>query len=593
MKLVLLLFSFCACFVVRTQIGFSEYSSDTLLSDFHTFGSMSENNEGLGVLDQSFISIENPHFFLSSGISRSFGSAIDQINLKQRNIKQKISALPHIGFGYIFGSQGAQRLSFQYGQVLPNNWVINTQIKTYKLEGFFRNTAYSQSHYGFSLSKQSDKFGILISGNTNKAEREWSGGVLNDSLLDFFAPQFIPVLKESCNSTLKRFNAALGSYFVLFNKGKLRLNYVNESSVFGLNRIFNETDTLGGIYENIYIDTLVSRDQFQHSTLDHFSGLRMQSNNSQYSIGAKASYWNYRNMGLFRDTLELDVEHKFKLEGKRFKFNHSASYNVLGAFRNWELSQAISYKQENIGLNGFISYQFNNSFVKNIPQVYQRFYLSNNTAYNNSNMNLESSYTQELSAKLHQGMGKNHLLNISLTYGLGIQRDIYYFDSQILNWDNNSSLSDNSIHQLKFKIAYQKNNLNIRQSYQYTYFNTQRLIIPRHYLYGSVDYKMGVFKDKKMELTLGLTYSLSSKTNIIPVIENMGVYDFLNIDIDNFQNSLFNMGAYTSIEIETFRFFLKVNNIGYLWNDLQWNYVEGIYLPEVAVRVGITWDFWN
>ena len=38
---------------------------------------------------------------------------------------------------------------------------------------------------------------------------------------------------------------------------------------------------------------------------------------------------------------------------------------------------------------------------------------------------------------------------------------------------------------------------------------------------------------------------------------------------------------------------LKVNNIGYLWNDLQWNYVEGIYLPEVAVRLGITWDFWN
>ena len=96
-----------------------------------------------------------------------------------------------------------------------------------------------------------------------------------------------------------------------------------------------------------------------------------------------------------------------------------------------------------------------------------------------------------------------------------------------------------------------------------------------------------------MELSVGLTYSLSSKTNVIPVIENMGIYDFINIDVDNFQSSVFNLGAYTSIEIETFRFFLKVNNIGYLWNDLQWNYVEGIYLPEVAVRVGITWDFWN
>lgn len=593
MKLILLLFSFCACFVVRTQIGFSEYSSDTLLSDFRTFGSMSENNEGLGVLDQSFVSIENPHFFLSNGIFRSFGSAIDQTHFKKRNIKQNISALPHIGFGYIFGSQGAQRLSFQYGQVLPRNWVINTQIKTNKLEGFFRNTAYSQSHYGFSLSKQSDKFGILISGNTNKVEREWSGGVLNDSLLDFFAPQFIPVLKENCNSTIKGFNAALGSYLVLINNDKFRLNYINESSVFGLNRLFNEADTLIGIYENTNFDTLVSRDQFQQSTLDHFSGFRMNSSNSQYSLGVKASYWNYRNMGLFRDTLELDVEHKFKLNWEQFKFDHSASYNVLGAFRNWKMRQSITFKQDNIGLNRFISYQFTNSLVKNIPQVYQRFYVSNNTAYNNSNMNLESSYTQELSAEFHQVMDTNHLLNISLAYGLGIQRGIYYFDSQSLNWLSNSSLSDNNTHQVKFAIAFQKDHLNIRQSYQYTQLNDERLIIPRHYLYGSIDYKIGVFKDKKLELTFGLTYSLSSKTNIIPVIENMGVYDFLNIDVDNFQSSLFNLGAYTSIEIETFRFFLKVNNLGYLWNDLQWNYVEGIYLPEVAVRVGITWDFWN
>lgn len=593
MRLILLLISFCACFGMKSQIGFSEYSSDTLLSDFRTFGSMSANNEGLGVLDQSFISIENPHFFLSSEISRPLGSAIDQIHFNKRHIKQEISALPHIGFGYIFGSQGAQRVSFRYGQVLPNNWVINTQINTNKLDGFFRNTAYTQSHYGFSLSKQSDKYGLLISGETNKIEREWSGGVLNDSLLDFFAPQFIPVLKENCNSTIKGFNAAIGSYLLLMNNDKFRLNYINESSVFGLNRLFNETDSLIGIYENTNFDTLVSRDQFQQSTLDHFSGFRMHSSNSQYSLGVKASYWNYRNMGLFRDTLELDVEHKFKLNWKQFKFDHSASYNVLGAFRNWKMRQAITFKQDNIGLNRFISYQFANSLVKNIPQVFQRFYVSNNTAYNNSNMNLESSYTQELSARFHQAMDTNHLLNISLGYGLGIQRGIYYFDSQSLNWLSNSSLSNNNIHQLKFSIAYQKNHLNIRQSYQYTQLNNERLIIPRHYLYGSIDYKMGVFKDKKLELTFGLTYSLSSKTNIIPVLENMGVYDFLNIDINNIQKGIFNVGAYTSIEIETFRFFLKVNNLGYLWNDLQWSYVEGIYLPEVAVRLGITWDFWN
>ena len=117
--------------------------------------------------------------------------------------------------------------------------------------------------------------------------------------------------------------------------------------------------------------------------------------------------------------------------------------------------------------------------------------------------------------------------------------------------------------------------------------------MPQHYLYGSFDYKMGLFKDKKMEVILGLNYSLSSKTHVIPILENMGVYDFLNIDTDQVQKGLFNIGVYSAIEIETFRFFLRVNNLGYLWNDLQWNYIENIYLPEVTVRVGITWDFWN
>ena len=96
-----------------------------------------------------------------------------------------------------------------------------------------------------------------------------------------------------------------------------------------------------------------------------------------------------------------------------------------------------------------------------------------------------------------------------------------------------------------------------------------------------------------MEVTLGFNYTLGSKSNVIPVIENMGIYDLLNVNTNNVQKGFFNLGAYASIDIETFRFFIKVNNLGYLWNDLEWNYVEGLYLPELTVRIGITWDFWN
>lgn len=593
MKLFLILFSLFFSFGVWSQIGFSEYSSDTLSSTFRTFGKMSDNKESFEVFDQSFISLHNPQFFLTRNALSSNGTAIDYLKLSTKSRTQNISALPHIGFGYIFGSQGAQRASFQYGQVLPKDWVLNTEIRTSKLDGFFRNTVFSESHYGFSLSKQSDKFGIIVSGSTDKLEREWSGGVLNDSLLDFFAPQFIPVLKENCNSIVKGFNATIGSYFSILKNDKVKLNYINESSVFGLNRVFNETDTLPGIYENNYFDTLITRDQYQHSTVDHFSGLRIDAGMLRYSGGVKASYWNYRNMGQFRDTLEFNIQHKLRLSWERLKLNHSASYNVIGAFNEWHIKQGISYRHELSGNDRFLIYEFKNSIYRSIPQVYQRFYLSNNTAYNNSNMSLESNFNQQLSTKLFQSLESGAVMKIGLSYGLGIQNGIYYFDRLSLNWVNNSFLSDNISQQLKFNFSFEKDNFNIRQAYQYTTVNNETIFIPKHYLFGSIDYKMGLFKDKKLEVTFGLNYSFNSQTNIISVVENMGVFDLLNSNPNDVQNGLFNLGAYTSLDIETFRFFLKVNNIGYLWNDLQWNYIQGIYLPEVTVRIGITWDFWN
>jgi hypothetical protein len=203
-------------------------------------------------------------------------------------------------------------------------------------------------------------------------------------------------------------------------------------------------------------------------------------------------------------------------------------------------------------------------------------------------VDLESTFSQDLGIEYSTGVFWG-----SFVYQLGLNRGVYYFDSDLLNWDNSSFLSDNSIHQMRLECGYEKGKMNIRQDYCFTAVNENWLIIPQHFLSGSFDYRMHLFKQKKMEVTLGMNYTLSSKSNVIPVIENIGVYDLLNVDINNVRNGLFNLGAYASIEIETFRFFLKVNNLGYLWNDLQWNYIEGIYLPELTVRVGITWDFWN
>jgi len=580
MRIFLLLFSIGVALSVKSQIGFSPYAVDSLKSNYRTMGNVRDLNLASSKFDQSFIRTSGNQFFLDRNYLSSNGS---QINFFQfNNVIQQVSGLPHIGFGYVFGSQGAQDLSFSYAQVLPKNWVINTNILTSKLDGFFRNTSFSESHYRISLSKQTDKFGLLFHGGIDKMEREWSGGVIDASLLESFAPLFIPVLKENCNSSLKSFHSSIGMYFNLWKDNKTLLRFINESSIYGLNRLFSETDTLNGIYANTYFDTLNSSDQYQHSTLDHFSGLRWQNNKLTYTGGAKAIYWNYRNMGLYRDTLEFNLEHALKYQFKSFKLQHRGSYNLIGSFNQWNLSQSLSYQ------SGRFFYFLKNRISQRAPQVFQRFYSSNNTRYNNSAVDLESTFSHDI--------GIDYVSSsfcASFVYELGINRGIYYFDTDLLNWENTSVLSDNSIHQMKLECGYEKGKMNIRQEYRFTSANQNWLLIPQHFLGGSFDYRMHLFKQKKMEVTLGMNYTLSSKSNVIPVIENIGIYDVLNVDINNIQNGIFNIGAYLSIDIETFRFFLKVNNLGYLWNDLQWNYIEGIYLPEITVRAGITWDFWN
>lgn len=90
-----------------------------------------------------------------------------------------------------------------------------------------------------------------------------------------------------------------------------------------------------------------------------------------------------------------------------------------------------------------------------------------------------------------------------------------------------------------------------------------------------------------------MTYTLHSQVNVIPILENIGTYNLLNIQIDEFEKGLFSAGVIAAIEIDTFRFFVKVSNLGYLWNSAQWQYINGIYLPGNTVRLGLTWDFWN
>jgi hypothetical protein len=176
---------------------------------------------------------------------------------------------------------------------------------------------------------------------------------------------------------------------------------------------------------------------------------------------------------------------------------------------------------------------------------------------------------------------------------LELNNGIYFYDNSISNWSNQTAFSSSVIQQLYLKSNFKIQKLRWQQNYILTLSNLKKFIVPVHQLRGTLMTSLGLFKAKKLKVTFGLSYSLNSKTNVIPIIENVGVYDVLNVSDETIQNPLFTMGAMLGMEIETFRFYVKFSNMGYFWNNITWQYVQGVYLPETTLRVGLTWDFWN
>ena len=581
MRVIFILF-FLAMLPLTAASQINDFSSsyDSLRSDYRIDGDMFELEQSSRFFDAAFMTPGQSSPFFSAAVFGTYGSKIHQFRTK--DIRHVVSALPHIGFSYTFGMQGAQRLVFEYHQVFKGDWVLNTRISNIKSIGYFRNMELGKTDFEATVSKKSDRYGISFTGRTSKLTRAWSGGVIDSSLLEVFAPLTVPVYKSECNSELKYFDLEASGYITWIDNEKYKLGVAHKINVNGENRVFNERDSLAGLYSSIYFDSTSTRDQYQIGRLENLSSIYFDNEHLTYSLGLSSTYWNYRNMNLFRDTMELNVVHDFHYRKKQLLFLHEASLNTIGASQTWSMQNELHYNQKKW------SFSLASRIGQKLPALFQRFYSANNTYYSNTNLSLQD-YTAH-SAEVSYKAGS---YDMSAIYLVESNKGIYFFDRSISNWSNQTALSSSVIQQLYLKSNFTRQKLRWQQQYILTLSNLKKFIVPVHQLQGSIMTHLGLFKAKKLKVTFGLSYSLNSKTNVIPIIENVGVYDLLNVSDETIQNPLFTMGAMLGMEIETFRFYVKFSNMGYFWNSSTWQYIQGVYLPETNIRVGLTWDFWN
>jgi hypothetical protein len=111
------------------------------------------------------------------------------------------TALPHIGFSYVFGTQGTQLLNFNYQQAFKYNFIVNAAIKRNQTAGFYRNSALQNNAYDLKIGRIGKIHTFLFSGLYTNESSAWNGGIENDSLINDFAPSLISVKKENARST--------------------------------------------------------------------------------------------------------------------------------------------------------------------------------------------------------------------------------------------------------------------------------------------------------------------------------------------------------------------------------------------------------
>ena len=200
--------------------------------------------------------------------------------------------------------------------------------------------------------------------------------------------------------------------------------------------------------------------------------------------------------------------------------------------------------------------------------------------------NLQQSYSFK---GLFQEKFKKHY--VAFSYEWLSTKQVYVFNGQA--WSNNSALSQQVLHQFGVLGTFKFGSFAFSPNYQLTLMDEDYRFYPMHTISNRILVKGGIFKAKKLKALAALDLFYSSKYKAPRIIPTMTSIDYSSLPSAIFQKSMLNAGLLIGIEVETFRFFARLDNIAYFITDRSQLFYEGYTIPTWQVKFGITWDFWN
>jgi len=560
---------------------------DTLKLETRTFGDLQAVTQQMDGFGANFFF--NPQQILPDA-SALYQLGVTTFTSTQTLLKPlTFSALPHLGFGYGFGAQGAQRLRVDFEQAFAHRVLLNLRYDRWQRTGFIRADDLRYSQLQLNLYQAGKRHEVLLHFGNVSDDRQWAGGLAAYTALGTIAMDLLPVVKESARTQKNSYQASLDFRYRLFGDSLRALNLATQHQYQLQKRLYLEEGPLSTFYPQTYFSPDSCADVFDQQLLENRMGLQAQipglAWNSQ--IGLRQRLWS--DALTQYDTLEVNWHNELLLKRAAHYLSHQNEFNISGAAQGWHANSTYRWSQKNWKVA--VAHRYANEW----PLLLQRAYQSNLTSYFWSNP--QKQFFQELSAYgAYQNTSKK--LNASMKMSLIQYKNAYRFDPLLLLWTTTAAASAGQFGSLQTDISYILHN-NAKSSgawslgSKYKYLVQKDAFLPKHQAALTLAWQGGVFKDKRLNMRVEgqVTYQSVSKTLVyLPFMESIdwGATQFGAVNTA-YLNAQFNV----ALEVKTFRFFVNVANLGSYWNEAQLSTVQGYPYPTMQIRLGLTWDFWN
>lgn len=489
--------------------------------------------------------------------------------------KPRFSALPHLGFGYIFGGQATQIVKATYTHAFDHKNVLNIDYDLQRGNAFLRSSDFARHDVQLQFQHQSDFYSFALRGQYLSRNIAHNGGIQTDTLIDFYGLAFAPTNKSSAQSKYSGTRLELDHYFDFLSNDSLNATglYI-ENKLHILNRKYREnSDTLPLIYPDILISSDSTNDQYQLSELINTAGLYYSRKGFYFKAGLQNNWWNYYNLGMHSGRSEINIDGKIGITVKGVDIKNHTNFNFIGAKGEW-----FSYTHLRFGWGNF-RFLGNADFSLLLPEAYQRFYHGNHLNYNLGFDQLEKQFRMNINAQLNYTYQQHSVGVFARNATLS---NNYWFYDNTWSTDTLNTLNALSIG-LTGKTGYRILKFSFSGSYNNSNWMPDFLAQGRMYLQGKM------FKGRKLLGQIGVEASYHTGYNILEIIPLMDIYRLTNTPTE----AMVNLHVFGGFEIQRFRFFFRVENLGYFWTESTNRVAVNYPIPAMQIRVGITWDFLN